>query len=350
VSGRIKAAVLSAGAWSRTSHLPTLSRHPDVDLVALSSPNEKTAASLGIEFGVPFATTDWRDALALHPEIVVVSSPPVAHEKQVVAALEMGAHVLVEKPFALDRTSAYRMHEAAERLRRTLLVGFGWPASPIFALSRALIEADEIGHIEHLTMHLAVNTRRLLLGGTDGGWGGQAQSAPTTYTDRRVSGGGCVAVSMSHQLGLIEWLIGEPIVTVNARIFPSGAEIDLHASVTVSFAGGGSGAISSASTHPYLARPQWTMALYGSRGQLWLDSIVDRLRVVRADGHLVEYGPPEASGVYDPGAPTDALVKCALGAQAPAGLTSRLAARVVAVTDAIYESARSGRTVGVQPL
>jgi predicted dehydrogenase len=241
VSGRIKAAVLSAGAWSRTSHLPTLSRHPDVELVALSSPNEKTAASLGVEFGVPFATTDWRDALALHPEIVVVSSPPVAHEKQVVAALEIGAHVLVEKPFALDRTSAYRMHEAAERLQRTLLVGFGWPASPIFALSRALIEADEIGHIEHLTMHLAVNTRRLLLGGTDGGWGAQAQSAPTTYTDRRVSGGGCVAVSMSHQLGLIEWLIGEPIVTVNARIFPSGAEIDLHASVTVSFAGGGPG-------------------------------------------------------------------------------------------------------------
>ena len=339
----IKAAVLSAGAWSQSSHLPTLAGHPEVELVALSSPNAATAQALARAFDVPRAFTDWREALALKPDIVVISSPPVAHEEQVIAALEAGAHVLVEKPFALDGASAARMRDTADRVGRSLLVGFGWPAAPIFALSRALIEAGEIGPLEHLTMHLAVNTRALLQGSTDGGWGGTAESNTSTYTDPRVSAGGSAAVSMSHQLGLIEWLVDEPIVAIDASTYPKGAPIDLHVSVNADFAGGGSAAISSASTHPYIARPQWHMALYGSNGQLWLDSPADYLRLVRRDGTVVEYRGAEASGVYDPGAPTKALIDRALGKPVPSGLTARLAAHVVAVTDAIYASAASAQ-------
>lgn len=339
----IKAAVLSAGAWSQSSHLPALVGHPDVEVVALTSPNAATAQALATAFKVPRALTDWREALALKPDIVVVSSPPVAHEEQVIAALEAGAHVLVEKPFALDGASAARMRDTAERVGRSLLVGFGWPAAPIFALSKALIEAGEIGPLEHLTMHLAVNTRALLQGSTDGGWGGTAESNTSTYTDPRISAGGSAAVSMSHQLGLIEWLVDEPIIAVEASTYPKSAPIELHVSVNADFAGGGSAAISSASTHPYIARPQWHMALYGNKGQLWLDSPADYLRLVRRDGTVVEYRGAEASGVYDPGAPTKALINRALGKPVPPGLTARLAAHVVAVTDAIYASAASAQ-------
>ena len=337
----LKAAVLSAGAWSQASHLPTLTGHPDVEVVALSSPNEATAKSLAAAFKVPHAFTDWRDALTLQPDIVVVSSPPIAHEEQVIASLDAGAHVLVEKPFALDGTSASRMRDFADRAGRSLLVGFGWPAAPIFSLSKTLIDNGEIGPVEPLTMHLAVNTRALLQGSTDGGWGGNAESSTATYTDPRVSAGGSAAVSMSHQLGLIEWLVGEPIIAVDASTYPPRAPIDLHVSVNADFASGGSASISSASTHPYIARPQWHMALYGRDGQLWLDSPADYLRLVRRDGSVVEYRGPEASGLYDPGAPTKALINRALGQPVPSGLAARLAAHVVAVTDAIYASASS---------
>lgn len=342
MSGWIKAVVLSAGAWSESSHLPALTGHKDVEVVALSSPNEATAKTLAAAFAVPRAFSDWREALALRPDVVVVSSPPVAHEEQVTAALEAGAHVLVEKPFALEAGAAARMRDAAARAGRTLLVGFGWSAAPIFALSKALIDAGEIGHIEHLTMHLAVNTRALLEGSTDGGWGGTAESNTATYTDPKISAGGSAAVSMSHQLGLVEWLAGEPIVAVDASTYPPRSQIDLHTSVNADFAGGGSAALSSASTQPYLAQPQWHMALYGADGQLWLDSVSNYLRLVRRDGSVVEYRGDEASGVYDPGAPTKALINCALGLPVPAGLSAKLAAHVVAVTDAIYASAFSG--------
>ena len=146
MSQPIRAVVLSAGAWSQSSHLPALKGDPDVEVLALSSPNAETARSLAATFAVPAALTDWREALALKPDIAVVSSPPIAHEEQVIAALDAGAHVLVEKPFALNGATAARMRDAATRNGRSLLVGFGWPAAPIFALSRALIEGGEIGY------------------------------------------------------------------------------------------------------------------------------------------------------------------------------------------------------------
>jgi len=124
----IKAAVLSAGKWLDCDQAPALKGDKRVELVALSSPNTEMAEALGRQFEVPLIVADWREALATKPDIVVVSSPPVAHEEQVIAALEAGAHVLVEKPFALSSGPARRMRDAAERLGKALLVGFGWPA------------------------------------------------------------------------------------------------------------------------------------------------------------------------------------------------------------------------------
>ena len=344
---KLKAVVLSAGAWSQSSHLPALAADPEVEIVCVTSPDAESARRSAEAFGALNWSADWREALRHSPDIAVVSSPPVAHEEMVLGALQAGAHVLVEKPFALDAQSAVRMRDAARAADRHLLIGFGWPAAPIFAKARELIAGGEIGLVEHVNFHLAVNTRALLSGSTDGGWGGEAASDTSTYTDPRISAGGSAAVSMSHQLGLIEWLTEDDIVAVQANTYPSGVPIDFHAAVNARFAGGGSGVISSASTHPYLARPQWHLALYGDRGQIWLDSISDHLRLVRANGDVVTFDGAEASGVYDAGAPTKALIACGRGSTAPAGLSAHLATRVVAITDAIYESALSGSQIRI---
>lgn len=344
---KIKAVILSAGAWSQTSHLPALAADPDVEIVCVTSPEAESARRSAEAFGALNWSTDWHEALKHAPDIAVVSAPPVAHEEMVIGALQAGAHVLVEKPFALDAQSAIRMRDAAKAANRHLLIGFGWPAAPIFAKAKELIASGEIGRVEHVNFHLAVNTRALLSGSSDGGWGGDAASDTSTYTDPRISAGGSAAVSMSHELGLIEWLTEDEIVAVHANTYPAGAPIDLHAAVNASFAGGGSGVISSASTHPYLARPQWHLALYGNKGQIWLDSVADHLRLVRADGEIVTFDGSDASGVYDAGAPTKALIACARGAGAPAGLSAHLATRVVAITDAIYESAQSGSQIRI---
>ncbi len=346
----LTAVVMSAGAWSMSSHLPGLTADDRVRVAAVSSPTPGRAESIAREFGVPDWSTDWRALLAFDPDIVVVSSPPVGHEEQVIAALEHGAHVLVEKPFALEAGSAQRMLDAARAADRTLLVGFGWPHAPVFSLARELVEVGEIGEIEHVMCHLAVNVRALLSGGSDGGWQGADASEPTTYTSVAVSGGGAAAVSMSHQLGLLSWITGLEFASVAATTWPPASQLDLHVSSNLTFSSGAGAAVSCASTHPDRAEPQWHLAIYGSAGQLWVDSYDNCARLVRASGEVVEFVGERASGHYDPTAPTRALIECALGAPPPAGMTGELATHVVRATDALYEGARSGRAVSITPM
>lgn len=347
MSGKITAAVISAGAWSRSSHLPALRADSRVKITMVTSQNADRARELAEEFAVPRWSSDWHDALEDAPSIAIVSSPPVAHEEQVIAALRAGSHVLVEKPFALDSASARRMHVAAQEARRNLLVGFGWVAAPTFELARSLVASGEIGDIELVDCHLDVNTRGLLSGGTDGGWGAADASEPRTYTDAATSGGGAVAVSMSHQLGLVHWITGQRFTSVDAHTFPSGADIDLHATTNFGLEHGGSASLSCASTHPYLARPQWLLRIYGSKAQLTIDSVSDTARMVDASGKVTDFTAEEASGLYDAGAPTKALIDCARGHDAPSGMSGALAVHVVEASDAIYQSARTGRRVAL---
>lgn len=343
----ITAVVISAGAWSQTSHLPALVGDDRVHVAAISSPTPGRAEAIAKAFGIGEWFTDWRDTLRFDPDIVVVSSPPVAHEEQVIAALENGAHVLVEKPFALEGKSAERMENAARAAGRTLLVGFGWPTAPAFTLARELVESGQLGEIENVMCHLAVNVRSLLSGGTDGGWQDAAASEADTYTRVSVSGGGAAAVSMSHQLGLVSWITGLSFASVSATTWPPGSPLDLHVSANLTFDSGAGAAVSCASTHPDREEPQWHLAIYGSGGQLWIDSYAGTVRLVRASGEAVEFDSERVSAEYDPTAPTRALIDCAVNAAAPTGMTAKLATHVVLTTDALYQSAREARTVSV---
>jgi predicted dehydrogenase len=344
----IRAGVLSAGSWSESSHLPALRDHPYVDLLVVARPNGEQVRRVARTFGIPGWETDWRRALAAGLDAAVVSSPPVAHEEQVLAALEASAHVLCEKPFGITSASVWRMVDAARAADRHLLVGFGWTATPVFRLAHDLVARGGLGDLEHVMMHLAVNTRELLGGARGGGWDRAAESEAATYVDPNVSGGGAAAVSMSHQLGMLLWLVQRPIARIYARTFPAGEQVDLHDAAVVEFVGGASGALSCASTHPHLPRPQWHVALYGSRGQLWIDSLRDHLRLVRSDGTVWEPELEQGAGDYDKEAPTKALIDAAAGGAPNDGYASALGARVVEVTEALYRSAAEGRMVTVE--
>lgn len=338
---RLRAGVLSAGSWSEFSHLPTLKAHPNVELVAVTRPDRQRLVEVARQFGVANAFTDWRAALELDLDLVVISSPPVAHEEQVIAALQTGADVLVEKPFAVDASAAARMVAAANRAPGHLLVGFSWSSCPLFALARSMVDSGETGRVEHITTHLSVNTRDVLLGDSAGGWADSGRSENGTYTDQAISAGGVGAVTMSHQLSILLWLTGERVVDLVAQTWPAGG-LDLHASMLATLAGGGSATVTSASARRQAVRPDWTISIYGDRADLHVDAQSDQLRLDRHDGSVVRFHEAN-SGQVDPHAPTTALIDVGLGGSVPPGMLATLGADVVAITDALYSSARLDR-------
>lgn len=345
---RIRAAVLSAGAWSASSHLPDLAADPGTELLAVTGRDQTRVADLADRFGAARATSDWASVLAERPDAVIVSSPPIAHEEQVLAALAAGATVLCEKPFAVDPATAWRMAVAAERSPGELLVAFAWSLTPAFERVRDVVMSGEIGDLEHVVMSVAVNIRQLLTGDPNVGWENGIASRPSTYQDPAISGGGAAAVTLSHGFGLLGFLTGGRVRALSARTTPSSGRLDLHDAIVAELelpdrATPVNCVISCTSTQRPARGVEWHVGVYGATGELWYDSASERLRVVNANGRVEETTEPTSPAP----SPTQALLAVARGATPPVGLSAVLGAEAVAATDAVYRSAESGGWVTV---
>jgi len=94
-----------------------------------------------------------RTLLDAGPDIVHVCTPPPAHFETAHAALDAGAHVYVEKPFALTMTDATRLLEMAERRGRRVCAGHQLLFDGAF---RTLVaRANAIGELVQADSHFA---------------------------------------------------------------------------------------------------------------------------------------------------------------------------------------------------
>jgi predicted dehydrogenase len=82
---------------------------------------------------------------ALGVDVVHVCSPNALHAAHVEAALAAGAHVICEKPLAIDTEGASRLHASAERAGKIAAVPFVYRFHPIIREIRARREAGEFG-------------------------------------------------------------------------------------------------------------------------------------------------------------------------------------------------------------
>jgi predicted dehydrogenase len=115
--------VLIVGAGRRgRAHARALGQLPTVRIAGICDPDQSRADALAAECGAR-SLTDWRQALEVaQPRLAVVASPPPLHAQQAIAALEIGAHVLIEKPIALSLNEANAIGAAAQRHGRFIQV------------------------------------------------------------------------------------------------------------------------------------------------------------------------------------------------------------------------------------
>jgi predicted dehydrogenase len=85
--------------------------------------------------------------LDARPDAVHVLTPPATHAELAITALEAGAHVLVEKPMALDRAEADAMVSAAKRCGRALAVDHNRWFDPVVQRARGLLAAGTLGEL-----------------------------------------------------------------------------------------------------------------------------------------------------------------------------------------------------------
>ena len=89
------------------------------------------------------------------PDLMAVDvvTDPSVHHTVVCQALDLGLHVLVEKPMAISVKACHAMNEAAERNGRKLSVAENYRRDPSARLTRHLLDTGRIGTPYMATLH-----------------------------------------------------------------------------------------------------------------------------------------------------------------------------------------------------
>ncbi|HET9796580.1 MAG TPA: Gfo/Idh/MocA family oxidoreductase [Gemmatimonadaceae bacterium] len=109
----VRAAIVGAGLMGRW-HAHAI-RHAGASVAVVIDPLPERAKRLASRVrGGTAAASELAAALREHrPDVVHVCSPVETHEPVAMASLDAGAHVLIEKPLAVDAPATRRLHERA---------------------------------------------------------------------------------------------------------------------------------------------------------------------------------------------------------------------------------------------
>jgi predicted dehydrogenase len=155
VSGRLRTGVIGGGLIAQAAHLPNLQRLADrFELVAIADVSRGVAEGLARRYGAAKAYTDWSAMLAAERlDAVVVCSPHATHAEIVLAALDRGLHVLVEKPLCIAPDDAATICDRRDDTGLVVQVGYMKRYDPAYgALLDALpTSADGLRFVDVVT-------------------------------------------------------------------------------------------------------------------------------------------------------------------------------------------------------
>lgn len=227
-----------------------------VRVAGVADADEARAQALATACGAQ-AFANYRHLLEQRPDAVVIALPHYLHREVALAAVEAGAHILMEKPLAHTLEDARAVVEACRQGGVRLAVGFVHRYRVEFQEAHRLIARGEIG-----TVTAAVDVF-----GLPGG-----RHVPRWVWEKRLSGGGILLYSGIHSVDWQRWLAGSEVVEVYCRVGAHAPGTDVEDSLvgTLAFANGALGAL--VGNQPaYAVAPRTRLTeIYGTDGCLRL--------------------------------------------------------------------------------
>ncbi|MDA3960197.1 MAG: Gfo/Idh/MocA family oxidoreductase [Planctomycetota bacterium] len=179
------------------AHIRGYQAHPNCEVVAVCDLDEERLAKAKDEFGIPAVYSDVDAMLAAEKlDIVSIATPNKLHKPFTLAAAKAGAHVLCEKPIAMNVAEAREMQAAVEAAGKRLMINFSYRFN---AASQALKRLVDTGVLGNVYTARTCWLRRFGFPGF-GGW----------FSNTAMSGGGPLIDLGVHRIDLALWLMGYP--------------------------------------------------------------------------------------------------------------------------------------------
>ena len=201
---RIKAGVIGTG-FIGPAHIEALRRLGYIDVVALAECSDDVAKSKAEMLGIDRYYGDYKQLLRDGKiQSVHICSPNYLHYEMAKGALEVGKHVICEKPLAISVAEAKELVELADKKGLVNAVNFNIRYYPLMRQVRTMVEKGDVGEV------LAVQGSYLqdwLFYETDYNWRLEPEQSGKSRA---------IADIGSHWMDLIEYITGLKIREVCA--------------------------------------------------------------------------------------------------------------------------------------
>jgi predicted dehydrogenase len=192
---KIKVGIVGCGGIANRKHFLSISRQPDVEMVAFCDIIIERAQAAAERYGPPDALVceDYHDLTAREDiDVVHVCTPNSSHAEITIAALNAGKHVLCEKPMAKTAAEAKAMLDASRETGKLLTIGYQNRYRPNAQFLKKVVDNGDLGDIY---FGKALGTRR--------------RGVPThgVFLDKSKQGGGPLIDLATHTLDLALWMM-----------------------------------------------------------------------------------------------------------------------------------------------
>ncbi|MBC8081249.1 MAG: Gfo/Idh/MocA family oxidoreductase [Gorillibacterium sp.] len=197
MSKKLKVAIIGCGGIANGKHLPSLARLVDtnVELVAFCDIVVERAEEAKVKYGTSESKvySDYTELLKdASIDVIHVCTPNDSHAPISIASMEAGKHVMCEKPMAKTAADARAMLETSKRTGKKLTIGYQNRQRPDSQHLKRVTEAGTLGEVYFTKAH-AIRRRAVPT------WG--------VFLDEEKQGGGPLIDIGTHALDLALWFM-----------------------------------------------------------------------------------------------------------------------------------------------
>ncbi|MEM2414304.1 MAG: Gfo/Idh/MocA family oxidoreductase [Thermoproteota archaeon] len=197
----VRFAMLSFAHIHAWSYAAVLKKLPNVSLEAIYDDSKERLSRAGDTYNVRKLYDDYTALLEKEDiDAVIISSENSKHYELMIACIEAGKHVLVEKPITT------RLEDADDAISRARRKGVKLQTAFVMRYHDTTVKAREILESKALGEILAITSTNH--GKYPGLW----------FGDPELAGGGCIMDHNVHVADLIRWYTGDECSSVYARV------------------------------------------------------------------------------------------------------------------------------------
>ncbi|MEQ9296949.1 MAG: Gfo/Idh/MocA family oxidoreductase [Cyclobacteriaceae bacterium] len=194
----VKWGIIGVGDVCEVKSAPAIQLIPDSSIQIVMRRDEAKVRDYAKRHNVPEWTIKTSEVIN-HPEVnaIYVATPPAYHAQYTIAAAKAGKPVYVEKPMARTSQECQQMIRACEEAGVPLLIAYYRRALPHVLKVKELLDSKTIGDIRFVKIELYQPIDpNIVASGTN--W----------RVDPEIAGGGYFYDLASHQLDLLDFLLG----------------------------------------------------------------------------------------------------------------------------------------------